>query len=388
MLQPQSQSLSDNSPNKIPLPPGCELRCPGCEHRDFSAEASIEKKSRFLKSQLNLSPEKIAPVRFSTSEKRWNYRDKVCLKSFYLDGRWQFGFILKRRREIETVAIPNCPVQSIRANRVFSILSDALPPPDAFPMVYVSMTGALLTLVLKAPLEKVGLYSRFLSSTLQGALTEAGIEGLFLNFNPSAGNRVFASKGWRSIWGNPTANLNLGAPLNRQVTFGPECFLQLIPELYLDALSEAALFFKPAPGIKLIDLYSGIGISSRLWTDLGAEVLGVELGSQAIQMSRINCPSGNFLQGKAKDRLAQITDGELLFLNPPRTGVEPETLNWIGRTLHPRKVAYLSCSPGTLSRDLSALKHLGYAILKVIPYDFFPNTKQIESLALLDRVFQ
>ena len=49
----------------------------------------------------------------------------------------------------------------------------------------------------------------------------------------------------------------------------------------------------------------------------------------------------------------------------------------------PARMAYLSCSAGTLRRDLEPLERSGYEILGILPYDFFPQTLHVETLALL-----
>jgi tRNA/tmRNA/rRNA uracil-C5-methylase (TrmA/RlmC/RlmD family) len=66
--------------------------------------------------------------------------------------------------------------------------------------------------------------------------------------------------------------------------------------------------------------------------------------------------------------------------------MEPEVTEYIGRTLRPERIAYMSCSPGTLARDLLQLRYLGYRLCRVIGYDFFPLTHHVETLALLERV--
>jgi 23S rRNA (uracil1939-C5)-methyltransferase len=49
-------------------------------------------------------------------------------------------------------------------------------------------------------------------------------------------------------------------------------------------------------------------------------------------------------------------------------------------------MAYLSCSAGTLNRDLSILCSTGYLVERIIPFDFFPQTIHVESLVLLSRI--
>ena len=51
--------------------------------------------------------------------------------------------------------------------------------------------------------------------------------------------------------------------------------------------------------------------------------------------------------------------------------------------LAPRTVAYLSCDPGTLARDLAVLAQRGFRIEAVTPFDMLPHTPHVEALAVL-----
>ena len=50
-----------------------------------------------------------------------------------------------------------------------------------------------------------------------------------------------------------------------------------------------------------------------------------------------------------------------------------------------RRLAYLSCNPTTLARDLSGLLAGGLQLTRVLPFDLMPHTDQVEVLALLER---
>jgi 23S rRNA (uracil1939-C5)-methyltransferase len=80
-----------------------------------------------------------------------------------------------------------------------------------------------------------------------------------------------------------------------------------------------------------------------------------------------------------------LSDNErLLYLNPPRTGLGEILIRWIINEYHPVKICYLSCSAGTLSRDLEILTKTNYKITRITPYDFFPNTHHIETLVMME----
>jgi len=72
----------------------------------------------------------------------------------------------------------------------------------------------------------------------------------------------------------------------------------------------------------------------------------------------------------------------LAYLNPPRSGLDEEVARSLADEFAPARLAYLSCSAGTLARDLGVLERAGYLLDAILPFDFFPQTQHVEALAL------
>lgn len=70
-----------------------------------------------------------------------------------------------------------------------------------------------------------------------------------------------------------------------------------------------------------------------------------------------------------------------LLLDPPRSGLKDFSI-WLDE-IKPEKVAYVSCNPQTLTRDLSQIR--GYRFIKFALLDFFPSTFHFETVAFLQR---
>lgn len=71
-----------------------------------------------------------------------------------------------------------------------------------------------------------------------------------------------------------------------------------------------------------------------------------------------------------------------LILDPPRRGCDRAVLEAAIRAQF-KRIVYVSCNPQTLARDLKILCEGGYTVDSVVPYDMFPQTKNIECLAIL-----
>ena len=75
--------------------------------------------------------------------------------------------------------------------------------------------------------------------------------------------------------------------------------------------------------------------------------------------------------------------GPVLTVNPARRGLEEGVIDGI-IALNPRRVAYVSCNPRSLARDLVQFKEAGWSIGEIELFDMFPNTPHVESLVVLE----
>jgi len=364
----------------LTLRPGCEPACLACAHRQLSATESETRKQSWLQRRLSEWREQLRPMQAVSGEARWAYRDRVCLKCQWRDHSWHIGMSLAER----VLAIPDCPVHSERVRATLHALRDSLPEAGRFPLVYLVQRGAQLTLVLKTAVMPA---TGWLDDRLKQGLQRAGVEGFWLHLHPAVGKRIFNKPGWHLLWGVPRSRDTQG------FLYGPASFQQPIAELYRQALERAQGFLQPSAAAMVIDLYSGNGRTLQRWSAAGAAAIGAELDAEACDCARHNSPQTEILRGKCAQRIPQLEQWSeqaqhaaktrLLYLNPPRTGLEEALPDWIAKHYRPARIAYLSCSAGTLQRDLALHCNAGYRVEHIIPYDFFPHTYHVETLSLL-----
>jgi 23S rRNA (uracil1939-C5)-methyltransferase len=141
---------------------------------------------------------------------------------------------------------------------------------------------------------------------------------------------------------------------------------------------------------KLVDLYCGVGTFARLLSPFVEKVFGIEESASAVEDARANCSDVNnvaFMEAKAEDAVRELSaSGEnidIAIIDPPRIGCHPQALEAL-KTLRPRQIMMVSCNPITMARDLDALCNDGFTLVSVRPVDMFPQTRHVESLALLE----
>lgn len=171
---------------------------------------------------------------------------------------------------------------------------------------------------------------------------------------------------------------------------GPNTFFQSNPSVTEKAYA-AIRDFCP-PGGRVLDMYSGVGSIAVSVAPLAGEVAAVENVPENVALAEVNIRENGLrnvrlVRDDSSRYLRELSDDAeqprpaVLVVNPPRPGVEGDGMAAIKR-LGPERLAYLSCNPFTLLRNLAEVLD-EYILQSITIYDMFPQTKHFESLALL-----
>lgn len=138
-----------------------------------------------------------------------------------------------------------------------------------------------------------------------------------------------------------------------------------------------------------VDLYAGTGPIAIQLSRAAERVVAIESNPESVEMAKRNIA----LNGLTNVTIACAevektkTDAfpspcDVIVVDPPRPGLHRKAVDML-LALAPPALAYVSCNPATLARDLKLLCEGGYGIERIQPVDLFPHTFHIEAMVLL-----
>lgn len=326
------------SPDRVK--PVCPLfgTCGGCQYQHLAYSAQLEwkrKQVRELVKRIGGIDFEVSPTHGSPAQ--YGYRSK--LTPHYerpRNGEMPVGFIMQGRRSA-LVDVPQCPIAS-------KAINEALPA--ARERIKKSNPRRGGTLLLRDCSEGVCQDNNAIITERVGGIAYQFCAGEFFQNNP-----------------------------------------HILPELVNYAISEAE------GSRNLVDAYCGVGVFALAAAKKFENVAGVEISSKAIVCANANAKINGiknceFLIGKAEtifDGVAKKFGGAetSVIIDPPRAGCDTAFLEQL-TAFAPRRIVYVSCGPDTQARDLAYLTSHGYKLLKLQPFDLFPQTRHIENVATLE----
>ena len=190
---------------------------------------------------------------------------------------------------------------------------------------------------------------------------------------------------------NPDVAIPTGQKYYREVVDGRE-FRVASPSFFqvnVEQAAQLAQFVKDGLWLTgsetVLDAYAGVGAFSVLLSPYARRVIAVEESTAAISDAEHNsrgCTNIELIAGKVEEVLPSLAaKPDAVILDPSRSGCQPAVLETLLEQ-GPERIAYVSCNPESLARDLRTLCRR-YHVETVQPVDMFPQTHHIESVAIL-----
>ena len=142
-----------------------------------------------------------------------------------------------------------------------------------------------------------------------------------------------------------------------------------------------------ARGRILVDAYAGSGFFAHALATQFERVIGIEWNEPAVRIARSRATANEeYLCADVGDVLESVLHehhADCVILDPSAEGLDEKTVRAVLNTA-PQKVTYVSCNPPALARDLAKLT-TAFHVESVQPFDMFPQTAEIEVVAVLSR---
>lgn len=394
-------------------------RCGGCDLQHLSRESQLSLKKATVQNALRKTAGLDVTVDDVVRLNDWEYRNKIALPFGYKSksGRVTPGFFEKRSHTV--VPMKWCPLHGEWAATLIADVTDWANSHSV--SVYDENTRkGLLRHVVARNLDTLTVtlvvngkgvpYLDDLCSRLEKSFPGVCV---FISENTKNTNAIFGNEA-KLVYGK-VKKQNLGA---FSAVVSPMSFLQVNDEVRDAIYDDVCQCLKDFDG-DIIELYSGVGLlTAQLASRLkDAKITAVEIVPDATEnanalmkslaldknVTNVCADALDFMKTLRSDDLSQddslpdeITQspyylGEkkaarkplALVLDPPRKGCDREVLDAAKKAKFDI-VTYVSCNPQTLARDLKILSDT-YLVVRVTPYDMFPQTSNVETLCLLRR---
>ena len=378
------ERVVEASPERVAAPCPHFGRCGGCQYQHIPYDAQIRYKSDILRETLG----RIGRVKWdgpigTHASPPFGYRNRTQWKVRIAQGGPSAppGIGYFEAGTTRLCAVHECAILSPRLGEVFVKLRTLVPSGKALSAIdeiEAFADAADEKILLNLSSERLSGSAEEIASALRAALPQ--VESILVQDRRADKFELF---------GPGYLTYSAGGADFR---VGHLSFFQ-VNRFLIDALVEAVI--GDSRGRLALDLFAGVGLFTVALTKRFERVIGVESNLAAAKDLEVNLQSSGGVSPGHRNATAEAflshwqERPDLVVLDPPRAGVEPETLARL-KKLAPWRINYLSCDPATLARDLGALvggaENPGpYEIRDINLFDIFPQTYHMEALVRLKR---
>ncbi len=384
------------SPSRIDS--DCEVfpKCGGCVYRHISYEEELKLKQQRVEDAVkriggvNMTPQPIV-----SDLKTTGYRNKA---QYPVAQDGSVGFFANHSHRI--IPCDSCNLQPDEFTRICEIFKFWMKTSGNAPYCEENGKGLIRHLYIRKAVvtgeimvclvingDKVRAADRLVQD-LKEELGES-LKTVLLNINKKQTNVILSDKCVNLYGDGYIYDILCGV----KIRISPLSFYQVNHDM-AERLYEKAKEYASPKNKTVIDLYCGAGTIGLFMAKEAKSVIGVEIIPEAIEDAKFNANNNGitnteFVCGDASNAAKLLAQKKIkpdvVIVDPPRKGCSAELLETIANDFCPEILVYVSCDPATLARDIKILDTLGYKLNEYTPFDLFPRTSHVETVALLSR---
>ncbi len=372
--------------------------CGGCQTQHFDYfKTLIQKRDILIKSfDRYISPkvsENLVTDTIGADEPK-HYRNKASLPVQRIKGKNQFGMYARGSNKF--ISIKGCPIQNELINQILNTIIRLMNQYEMDGIDPRTRRGYVRSLIVRVNHKQDQAQVSFIMAKKSNRLetvvedlikAEPKVVSVYEVMNTDMKKPGFFTDDMQLIYGQKMIEETLN---DFKFLLTPEAFFQLnTPQAHKFYLEMKRLANLKSHEIA-IDAYAGVAPVSHYIFEDAHHVYAIEIDPSACESARLSLEANNItnvtiLQSDFKRALNGLKDKKIdvMFFDPPRTGLGEETIDLI-MSFQPKRLIYGSCNPSTLAKDLNILLKT-YDLIETVPIDMFPYTSLIESVSLLHK---
>jgi len=356
--------------------------CPGCKLGVYDIERSRSWKQNATVETLRriggVTGFQINPIIKSPLD--WGYRDRVELHIGSV-GFNALGYI--RQQAVKTlIPIQNCLLARDNVREAIKTLADTVPQCHlkAFDTRLLLRDNGRNGVVVSLTLPRIELCHLEVFSNW---LENSEVSGWQIQGSKWCRDEVVDSD-ILAMNGNCSITRLVGAV---PIALAPKVFTQT--NRYLDSILVRMVLAEIPEKADLLDLYGGYGAFGLAHAQRGGYATIIDSNQLAITAGADFAAQHNLPVKLIQHDLnmpipqAYLADYPYVIVDPPYTGLPLPLSVLLDNSGTAEKLIYVSCHPGSLSRDLKRLSH--WRVTQVTSLDMFPQTADVETIVVLEK---
>ncbi|WMW79080.1 23S rRNA (uracil(1939)-C(5))-methyltransferase RlmD [Undibacterium cyanobacteriorum] len=365
--------------------------CGGCSMQHLEPNAQVAMKQRVLEDNLGhigkVKPEMVMrPIYGPTWGYR--YRARLSVRNVHKKGIVLVGFHEKKSRYVANME--TCDILPAHVSAMLMPLREliaSLTIIEALPQIELAIGEGVTAMVLRI-MQPLGPGD---AEKLKAFADQFQVQWWLQTAGPDSAEPYYPAQ----------SDLHYLLPeFGVKMPFKPTDFTQVNHHINRVLVARALGLLDVQKGERILDLFCGLGNFTLPIATLAREVVGIEgstaLTERAMENAKANgldhklsFATRNLFEAKAEDFVA-LGKFDRFLVDPPRDGAMAvcQALIDLGKLapeLRPKRIVYVSCSPGTLARDAGMLvNEAGYVMRKAGVVNMFPHTSHVESMAVFD----
>jgi len=365
--------------------------CGGCQYQHSNYTAQLEDKRQILQETILRGAKLALPYIEVHSGDPYGFRNRTRMK-IAVEPEFALGYYKHGSHDLEPVH--SCPISSPLINKAVGVMWGLAAEAAAYPslrevqffanhddsemlvelFIHHATTPVLLqkfAATLRERMPEIAGVAVFASGATDGDLEDGNIET----------SRRLTRAGVPCIEGSASMIYNVGS-YSYRVSAGS--FFQT--NRFLGA-KLVELVTRNRSGRAALDLFAGVGLFTLPMSRNFERITSIEIAQNSFDDLAANAavPHIQAVHSTTEDYLnAARGRWDFAIVDPPRAGLGERVAKALAKLSIPR-IAYVSCDPATLSRDLVVLLEAGYKVEEAHLVDLFPQTYHMETVLHLVR---